>query len=278
MRTLEYLRGHVPEYLIEAWALGCFMMSAGLFTMLFESPHSRLHAAIVDADVRRAAIGVAMGLTAIALIHSPWGKRSGAHMNPAVTLAYASLGKISALDALGYITAQFVGGSLGVLLLWLLCGALFAEPPVLFVQTLPGTAGSGVAFAAECGIAFGLMLTILTLSSRPKLAPFTGYVAGFLVALYIGFEAPLSGMSMNPARSFASALPAGNWMPLWIYFTAPVLGMVGAAQFFCRMTGSRAAHCAKLLHPATQRCIHCGQPTAPLPVTSSTMGAHSHVD
>ena len=80
------LADHLPEYLIEAFCLGVFMVAAGLVTTLMEYPGSRLHAALANADARRALIGLAMGLTAVALIYSPWGKRSGAHMNPAVTL------------------------------------------------------------------------------------------------------------------------------------------------------------------------------------------------
>jgi len=82
------LARHWPEYLIEAWALGMFMVSASLFTLWFEDPASVLNHSIMNSDVRRALIGLAMGATAVLLIYSPWGKRSGAHMNPAVTVAF----------------------------------------------------------------------------------------------------------------------------------------------------------------------------------------------
>jgi len=103
------LRTHWPEYLIEGWALGTFMVSAGLFTVWFEYPASSLNHAIMNGELRRGLVGVAMGLTAMLLIYSPWGKRSGAHMNPAVTLAFYSLGRIEAWDAIYYVLAQFVG-------------------------------------------------------------------------------------------------------------------------------------------------------------------------
>jgi aquaporin Z len=98
----QALNRHWPEYLIEAGALGIFMVSAGLFTVLFEYRTSPLHALLPDALLRRAFTGLAMGATAVALIYSPWGKRSGAHMNPAVTLTYLMLGRIRAADALFY--------------------------------------------------------------------------------------------------------------------------------------------------------------------------------
>src|SRR5512134_2818537 len=111
------LRGHWPEYLIEGWALGMFMISAAVFATLFDYPGSPLHRAIADPDLRRVLTGIAMGLTAIALIYSPWGRRSGAHMNPAVTLSFLRLGRIRAGVAAAYVTAQFAGGALGVALI-----------------------------------------------------------------------------------------------------------------------------------------------------------------
>ena len=267
MRALTALRRHSPEYLIEAWALGMFMVSAGVFTILLEHPDSILRLAIAESGIRRALIGLAMGLTAVGLIYSAWGKRSGAHMNPAVTLSFLRLGKIAPVDAAFYILAQFIGGLGGVLLVDALFGAAFRSPSVNFVATLPGPAGVVPAFAAELAISFGLMLTVLIVSNHARLAAATGLFAGSLVAVYITFEAPLSGMSMNPARTFASAVPASLWDSLWIYFTAPVLGMVAAAELYLRTRGRAAVHCGKLLHPDNQRCIHCGyEPAAKAPV------------
>jgi len=80
-----------------------------------------------------------------------------------------------------------------------------------------------------------------------------------LVATYISLESPLSGMSMNPARSFGSALPARLWGSLWIYFVAPPMGMLLAAQVYVWARGARGVICAKLHHANEQRCIfRCG--------------------
>ncbi len=265
MRTVTLLRDHWPEYLIEGWALGMFMISAGAFTIAFEASGSPLRVAIEDPDLRRVLIGVAMGLTAVALIYSPWGKRSGAHMNPAVTLTFLRLGKIGRADAVYYVAAQVVGGTAGVLVVALLAGPLFTEPPVNYVVTVPGAPGIVVAFAAEFVISLGLMLTILGVSNAPRLAPYTGLFAGTLVALYISIEAPLSGMSINPARTLASAVPAGSWTGLWIYLLAPPLGMLTGAEIYRAIRGRGHVHCAKLQHPDDVRCIHCGhRPTGDL--------------
>src|SRR5947209_10287552 len=83
---LESIAGHWPEYLIEAAGLGLFMLSACTFGVLLEHPMSPVSAWIESPMARRALIGIAMGLTAIGIVYSPWGKRSGAHLNPALTL------------------------------------------------------------------------------------------------------------------------------------------------------------------------------------------------
>ncbi len=113
--------------------LGMFMLSAGTFTALSEHPASPVHSLIHVAILRRAFIGLAMGLTAVILIYSPWGKRSGAHMNPAFTLSSLRLGHISRRDAVLYILFQFLGGAGGMLIADLLARAWIGHPSVNWV-------------------------------------------------------------------------------------------------------------------------------------------------
>jgi aquaporin Z len=204
-------------------------------------------------------MGVAMGSTAVALVYSPWGQRSGAHFNPALTLTFFRLGRIEPADALFYALAQFAGGAAGVFAMAALLGAVVADPSVRFAVTLPGAPGQLAAFAAEVVISFVLMATVLVVSNTPRVARFTGLCCGLLVATYIAIEAPLSGMSMNPARTLGSAAGAGVFDSLWIYFSAPPLGMALAAHTFVAARGARRVHCAKLHHQNRQRCIfRCG--------------------
>ena len=250
------LRHHWPEYLIEAAGLGLFMIVAGLCVLLLEHPASSLSHAIPDPDLRRALTGIVMGVTAVAIIYSPWGRQSGAHLNPAVTLTFLRLHKVAPADALFYVLAQFAGGAAGTLLVAALLGDLFTLPPISAVATLPGQAGEIVAFAAEVAIAFVLMSTVLATNASARLMRWTGLCAGLLVAIYITIEAPLSGMSLNPARSVASAVPSGLWHGIWIYLTAPPIGMLLAAELHLRL-GCRTP-CAKLNHSTIRRCIfHC---------------------
>jgi aquaporin Z len=249
---------HWREYLAEALGLGLFMVVAGLTATALDAPASPFHQWITNADLRRVLGGIAMGLTAIGLIYSPWGKRSGAHMNPAVTLGFLVLGKIRARDAAFYIAAQFLGGLLGVVLVLGLLGDTFAAQPVSFASTMPGPRGATVAFLAELAISFGMLFAVLRVAAHARLAPYAGVAAGLLVTLYISVEAPLSGMSMNPARSFASAAPGGLFHNLWIYFVAPPAGMLLAASLVRRRETQRTSLCAKVVHDPSQPCIHCG--------------------
>ncbi len=253
--ALQALRTHWPEYLMEATELGLFMISACAFGVLLEHPSSPVRQAIADPFVRRALMGLAMGGTAIAIIFSPLGKQSGGHFNPSVTLTFLRLGKIKPWDALFYVCAQFAGGIAGVVLAATLLRNTLAHPAVNYVATLPGPSGAGPAFLAEVVITFILMSAILLVSNHRTLSRYTGLFAGALVATYIAIESPISGMSMNPARTFGSAAVGHIYTGLWIYFIAPLIGMLLAAELYVRQRGLRRVFCAKLHHCNDRRCI-----------------------
>lgn len=242
------------EYLMEGGELGLFMISACIFGVLLDHPMSPVHQAVESNALRRVVMGVCMGLTAVSIVHSPWGKRSGAHFNPGVTLAYWSLGKVRGVDAVFYIAAQFAGAVMGVSIAHVLLGPLLSHGAVNHVATLPGHFGIGAAFFAELLISFLLMSVVLTVSNTRDLSRYTPWFAGALVALFISIEAPVSGMSMNAARTFGSAALAGEWTALWIYFTAPPLGMLLAAHLFRQRRGLQAVFCAKLHHHNAEPC------------------------
>lgn len=240
---------------MEAAALGVFMLSACTFGVLLDHPAGPLHRLIVSPFLRRMIAGVAMGLTAIAIFCSPFGKRSGAHMNPAVTISFLSLGKVERWDAVFYVLAQFVGGIAGVRLANAFLGAALSDSSVNYVATTPGPWGVATAFRAEMLISFLMMSVVLRTSNSKRLSKLTPFIAGALVATYITVEAPFSGMSMNPARTLGSAISARQWTSLWIYFTAPLVGMLTAAQFFRYQHGIHRVFCAKIHHHNSERCI-----------------------
>lgn len=239
MTIIETLKDNWPNYAIEAWCLGTFMVSACTFGVLLF--HSASPVAELSAMSKNALMGLAMGATAVGIIVSPWGKRSGAHFNPAVTLTFLRLGKIAGRDAFFYIISHFVGGFVGVLISWLILGGLLADSMVNFVATVPGGMGGTVAFVAEMLISFVMMLTILFASHSARFTHLTPLLAGALLAIYITFESPISGTSLNPARTFATAAISGNWTGWWIYFLAPPIAMLAAGEVFIKTKATRGA-------------------------------------
>jgi aquaporin Z len=254
-------RNHWREYLIEAAGLGVFMAVAGICVVALDRPGSLVPQLLPNPATRRALIGIAMGLTAIGIIYSPWGRRSGAHLNPAVTLTFWRLGKVARADAVFYVAAQFAGGLAGTMLVTAVWGERFTMAPIFAAATLPGRPGEIAALFAEIALAFIMMTTVLAANASLRWMRWTGVCAGLLVALYITFEAPISGMSLNPARSVASAVPSGVWHGIWIYLIAPPLGMLLAAEFHHRL--GRRTPCAKLHHDVRHRCIFYCEFAAP---------------
>lgn len=240
------LRAHWPEYLMEGALLGLFMLAACVAVVIVQHPDSPVAKAVTCRRRQRVLIGIVMGLTAVALIYSPWGARSGAHMNPATTVTFFLLGKLGIWDAVFYVVSQFAGALGGVLLARAVLGRLVAHETVNYAATLPGDRGRVIAWIAEFTIAAGMMLMVLLSTNHAASAPYTGVFAGVLVAVYIAIEAPLSGMSMNPARTLGSALVAGAFRGLWIYFTAPPAGMLCAVSLY--VVASGPVFCCKLHH------------------------------
>ena len=245
-------------YLMEAALLGFFMVSACGFGVLLFHPRSFVMSLIPGEFVRLVLMGLTMGATAVVLIYSRWGKGSGAHMNPAFTLCNLRLGRITPTDAMGYILGQFGGATLGVGLMAIALPGWLDDPGVNYVVTVPGRAGLFVAWLGEFIIAFVLMLMVQLVNRKANLAPYTGWFAGLLLVVYITFESPLSGMSLNPARTFGSAIVAQVWTAMWIYFTAPVAGMFAAIELLRLTSPRKHAMCCKLSHCPRVPCeIRC---------------------
>jgi aquaporin Z len=243
------LRMHWRLYLCEGLELAWFMVAACVATVVLFGASSHVVTVLQSAALRRAIMGVAMGLTAVMIIHSPMGKRSGAHFNPAITLTYLRLGKIAPWDAVFYIVGQFAGGLFGVGVSALSLGKSLAQPKVQYAVTVPGIGGMVGAFGAELFMATLLMGVVLWSTNEARWAKYTSYFVGVLIANYIFFFAPVSGFSINPARTVGSAAFARIWTGWWVYFVAPILGMFVAAEVYVRCYGANRVLCAKL-HPA----------------------------
>ena len=207
---------------------------------------------ITNLAVRRLVTGVLFAGGATAVVYSPLGQRSGAHINPAITLAFWHLGKIPTADAAAYVVAQFLGAIIGVAAAAAAWGDLVRS--VQYAVTTPGEGLQWIgAFLAEAISTFLLAFTIFICINKPRIAPRTGLLAGSLVALLVMIEAPVSGTSLNPARSFAPALFVPIVRDQWIYFIAPALGAVIAAIVVRDRWGDSTV-CAKLYHTAKYPC------------------------
>jgi aquaporin Z len=248
---------HWPEYVMEGGEAGFYLFSVCVVATLLWHPASPVQAYLPNDAVRRILMGLAIGATIITIVLSPWGKQSGAHFNPAVTFTFYRLGKVKLWDAVFYCVAQLSGAVAGVALASLLFRGAPGHRAVRYAATLPGIHGEGVAFVAELAISFLLMSAILFASDHLVLSRYTHYFAAILTAIYIAFESPLSGMSTNPARTFGPAVYARYWHALWIYFVAPPVGMLAAAEAFLRVRKSKGHLCAKMHHDNDKRCIFC---------------------
>jgi aquaporin Z len=235
---LTALRSHWRDYLLEAAGLFAFMIGAGAFTTLFLYPGSPVQQALPSPLLRHVGLGACMGVVTFAII-SAIGMKSGAHINPAVTWSFYRQGKIGGWDAIFYTLFQFIGAILAPILLLAVIGEPFTHEKVKFATSQPKPGGEAIAFVAEFAISFILMLAVLIAINTKRFEKFVPAIVGILIAIYIAFESPLSGMSMNPARTFGSAFTAGDYKGLWLYFVAPVLAMLLATEVY-RMMRARS--------------------------------------
>jgi len=219
------------HYLQEALGLAIFMISACFFGAMLEAKNSALHLAIHSSFARTIIMGVLMGTTALFIFYSPWTSPSGSQINPAVTLSFLRMGKMCPWDVLFFILFQIVGGILAVYVMQLILGGKLVLPPVNSVATVP-VAGKLPALITEFLIAFVTMMMVMFTSHHEKLKNYTRIFAGCLVCTWVIVAGPISGFGMNPARSFASALPANIWTAFWIYLFIPVAGMLSATEIF----------------------------------------------
>lgn len=187
---------------------------------------SPLPAMIPDEGVRRLITGFLFGTTGAVIALSRIGKVSGAHINPAVSVGFWLMGKLAAPLALGYVIAQLLGGLLGAipLLAWGDMGQ-----SVAFGATSPGPGYSATsALLGEVVTTFAMVALLCVFLGFRESRRFTPALFPFLYSVMVFLEAPISGTSTNPARSFGPAVVSGTWDAWWIYWIGPLLGMLGA--------------------------------------------------
>jgi aquaporin Z len=219
MNHLDALRKFLAEFL-------------GTFALIFAGTGAIVINAESGGAITHLGVALTFGLIVLAMIYT-LGDVSGAHMNPAVTLAFAAAGLFPFASVLFYLAAQISGALLASLTLHF-----------LFPQnaTLGATLPAGLpmqSFVLEIILSGLLMFVILNVSHGSKEKGITaGIVVGSVIALAALFAGPICGASMNPARSLAPAIVSGKLEHLWIYLLAPVLGMLVAIPLFRVVRGT----------------------------------------
>jgi aquaporin Z len=210
------------------------------------SPVARV---VPSAGWRRLITGFLFGCTGASIALSPLGRESGAHINPAVTLLFWLFRKLDGATALGYVAAQLAGAWLGCLPL-LAWGAMGRS--VAFGATVPG-AGYPLwaVVAGEAATTFGLIFGLCVFLGFRTLRRFTPGLMPPLYAFMVWAEAPISGTSTNPARSFGPALVSGQWQGWWIYWVGPLVGTLVAALVSYAL--AREIEVAKVYHFESDR-------------------------
>lgn len=239
---------------MEGAELGALMLSTCCCGTLLYSGDSPLSSLGLSPALRSILMGVAIAATTFLIIRSPLGRRSGAHFNPAITLTYFWLGRVHRWDAGCYVMAHFVGGAMGVLAAREILGMSLSTPPVSYVVTVPGSHGIPAAFLGEYLLSGLLMGMVLYASNHRLFVRLTPLLVALLTIFYYTLSSSISGFSVNPARSFSSALFAWIWDGIWIYFLAPWFGMMTSAAVYSRTIGPDRVYCAKVFHDMRSPC------------------------
>jgi aquaporin Z len=243
--------GDVPWLVLCAELIGtAVLVLVGLsLVILMFGEGSPIPGVLPSEGWRRLITGFLFGTTGALIALSPVGERSGAHINPIVTLAFWLMGKLDLRTSLGYVVAQLAGAILGSLPL-LAWGSMGRS--VWFGATLPGE-GYGVwaVLLGEMITTFAMVTLLCVFLSFRRIRPFTPAIFPLLYAVMVYAESPISGTSTNPARSLGPAVISGDWEGWWIYWIGPAIGSV-AASVACSALATRIT-VAKLYHFDTDR-------------------------
>ncbi|MHB8782491.1 MAG: MIP/aquaporin family protein [Desulfobacteria bacterium] len=249
--------GAIPWLACAAEFAGTFFMVAwGLSAVVFMmSASSPMHSLMPGYRVRLLLTGILFAAGGTAVVYSPLGQRSGGHINPAVSLTFWILGKMRGRDMALYSMAQFLGGLAGAGLVRFLWGGWATSVNAGVTMPAPWISPAG-AVGVEFLITGSLLWVILYFVSHPKLHRWTGFAAGVWVAFLVFAEAPVTGTSLNPARSLGPAVVTDDYRNLWVYFLGPLGGATAAALLWKPMVaaGVRSVFCAKLFHTDRYRC------------------------
>lgn len=265
---------HLAEWASE-FAGTALLLLGGLSAICLDfGPHSPVTAAIPSHSLRLLVTGLLFAATGSLVAVSPLGRQSGAHLNPAVTLAFWFRRHVHSHDLAGYVLAQLAGAFAGTAAVHLIWGRVATS--VNLGVTQPGRGlGPLAAMGVEALMTAVLVFTIFSMVSSARTARWTPLVLWVLIAVLVWQGAPYTGTSLNPARSLAPALLRPFTGSLWIYLVGPLLGAAAAAVCFSMAT-SRRTLTAKLFHDSAYRStMRTALPTADQPPVEPTSTANT---
>jgi aquaporin Z len=233
-----------------------FLLFAGVSAVVLDfGAGSPLVSVVPNKSVRLLITGLLFAGSSSLVAISPLGKLSGGHINPAVTLAFWAQGKMHHFDLGGYILGQFLGAIIGTQLVVLLWRGKAAS--VGNGMTVPGAGYPlWVVFLVELSLTVLLVLSILFFVSSHRLMHWTPLMVWILLAMMVWLAAPISGTSLNPARSFGPALVSWSWHEQWLYWVAPPLGaLLAVGAFRLLMLSRRDVLTGKLFHVPHYRSV-----------------------
>jgi aquaporin NIP len=206
-----------------------------VFALVFAGCGAVVANAQYDGALGAVGVSLVFGLIIMVMVYAT-GHLSGAHINPAVTIAFTLSRHFPARDAAAYVAAQLIGATLGAVLLL----AVWPDQPGDLGATVPSV-GAGSAFVYELVLTAFLMFVIMAVATDTRAVGAAAAIAiGGTVGLDALFGGPVTGASMNPARSFGPALAAGEWSDFWIYVLGPLVGAAMGALAYQLVRGDRS--------------------------------------
>lgn len=246
---------HPVEWACEFGGTAFQLFFTFCFVAFMESPLSPAHQAVGSSTVRLVLIGLFIGILAAVVAVSPLGRRSGAHLNPSVTVGFWARGSTTFGDLVGFVIAQLAGATLAALVFVPVMGEWAHTAGDARTEPRPDVSLFTVGLI-EVAITACLVLTILLMVSAPRTARWTPVASTIALAVLIPLGGPPTGASMNPARTLGPDLASGTYTALGVYFIAPVLGALLAAGLFPLLASGRRVLTAKLYHDSRYINIH----------------------
>jgi aquaporin Z len=218
-------------------------------TVMFH-PDSTVEDWIPSTSTRLLVLGLVFAVIIVAIATSPLGRLSGAHLNPAVTLAFWITGHVHPHDLFGYWAAQFTGGMVGAYVLRAVWGGTAAE---VEYGAISPEVGAGAAVAIEALMVALIIAAMFFFLSERRLVPWTAVIAGLVVAADTWLGAPKTNTGLNPARTLGPSIVSGHWQDWWVYFIGPAAGAALVALLWQAVP--RVILTAKLFHDSSYRSV-----------------------